>query len=74
MIYFCLKCARNGDKDTLQQLLQDTHVRRHVNDLDENGISALHYGAKAGNFEIVRMLVKDGDASKIMCFAKNVGI
>ena len=48
--------------DGLKRLLRDPEVVDHVNDLDEDGMAAMHYAARANHFEAVALLIKQGNA------------
>lgn len=48
----------------LRRLLREPEVVKTVNDLDENGMSALHYAARNNSFEAVALLLKQGNAGR----------
>ena len=46
----------------MNRLLADEFTAAQVNELDENGMSPLHYAARFNHHQVVRMLVEDGRA------------
>ena len=46
-------------------MLRDPGVLKRINDLNEDGMSALHYAARFNNYEIVKLLVEDGKAGAL---------
>ena len=50
--------------EKLRKLLRKSEHVSNINKLDDSGMSALHYAARANNFEAVALLIKQGDAGK----------
>ena len=58
------QAARSGDVQAVRLKLQNPDVLMNIDELDGNGMSALHYAARFNHHEIVVMLVRDGKASQ----------
>ena len=61
-----LQYARNNDVEGVKAMLRDPGVLKRINDLNEDGMSALHYAARFNNYEIVKLLVEDGKAGALL--------
>ena len=57
-----LQYARTGDVRGLERLLADREVQSTVNQLDDNGLSALHYAARFNQFQAAKLLLEKGRA------------
>ena len=57
------QAARNGLTGALRDLINDGV---NVDDLDENGVSPLHYAARFNHYEAVELLVKKGNAGILL--------
>ncbi|RUS77619.1 hypothetical protein EGW08_014619 [Elysia chlorotica] len=56
------QCARDGDEYNMKILLQnlDSHVRKKVNQYDEDDLTPLHYAARYNHLSVVKLLVQAG--------------
>ena len=57
-----LQFARNNDVEGVNRMLSDSDVLRRVDELSEDGMSALHYAARFNHFHVVQLLVEYGKA------------
>jgi len=54
----CAKAARDGMLDAVKVNLDDS--RTQMNDIDDEGYTALHYAARYNRLAVVEVLVKAG--------------
>jgi len=70
----CMQAARDGMLDAVRSNLDDS--RTQMNDVDDDGFTALHYAARYNRLGVVEVLVKAGaglsrSAVSISVFNKN---
>ncbi len=64
--FFCFptrQLCRDGDLKTVKSLLskiKDSKLRKVINQLDPNKISALHYASRYDHLSLVKLLVEKG--------------
>ncbi|GFO37455.1 transient receptor potential cation channel subfamily a member 1-like protein [Plakobranchus ocellatus] len=56
------QCARDGDEYNMKILIRnlDTHIRRKINQFDEDDLTPLHYAARYNHLNVVKLLVEAG--------------
>ena len=74
MMRACMQAARDGMLDAVRSNLDDS--RTQMNDVDDDGFTALHYAARYNRLGVVEVLVKAGaglsrSAVSISVFNKN---
>ncbi|RUS76171.1 hypothetical protein EGW08_016083 [Elysia chlorotica] len=56
------QCARDGDEYNMRILIRnlDSHVRKKINQFDEDDLTPLHYAARYNHLNVVKLLVEAG--------------